>query len=63
MRQPFENFRPRQRRVMLVIGFELSRDSVSFGKAAGDARIFAGDDVDAGERFQRHESDARLRVL
>ena len=51
--QPLQDFRPRQRGVVLVIGFEIRRDRVTLGQAAGDAGVLAGDDVDAGQRFQR----------
>ena len=57
LRQPFQDFRPRQRGVVLVIGFEQRRDRVALGQPAGDAGILAGDDVDAGQRFQRAQGD------
>ena len=52
-----QDFRPRQRGVVLVIGLELRRDAVALGQPAGDAGVLAGDDVDAGQRFQRAQGD------
>ena len=52
-----QNFRPRLRRVVLVIGRELGRDRVALGQSPADAGILAGDDVDAGQRFQRAQRD------
>ena len=57
LRQPFQDFRPRQRGVMFVIGLEQGRDRVALGEPAGDAGILAGDDVDAGQRLQRAQGD------
>ncbi len=57
LRQPFEDFWPRQRGVVFVIGFELGRDRIAFGEPAGDAGIFAGDDIDAGQGFQGAQGD------
>ena len=42
---------------MLVIGRQLRRDAVALGQAAGDPGILAGDEVDAGECFQRPHRD------
>ena len=57
VRQLFQNFRPRHRRVVLVIRLELCRDRIAFGQAAGDAGVLAGDDVDAGQCLQRAQGN------
>ena len=57
LRQPFQDFRPRQRGVMFVIGLEQPRDRIALGEPAGDAGILASDDIDAGQRLQRAQGD------
>ena len=57
LRQPFQNLRPRQRGVVFVIGFEQRRNRVALGQAAGYPCVFAGDDIDAGQRLQRAQGD------
>ena len=57
LRQFFQDLWPRQCCVVLVIGFEQRRDRIALGQPAGDAGVLAGDDVDAGQRFQRTQGD------
>ena len=42
---------------MLVIGGKLGGDSVTLGQAVSDLGVLAGDEVDAGEGFQRAQRD------
>ncbi len=45
------------RRIVLVIGRERRRDGVAVEQLAGDAGVLAGDQVGAGQRFQRAQRD------
>ena len=52
-----KQLRPRFGGIVLVIGRERRRDAVAFGELAGDAGVLAGDDVGAGEQFERAQGD------
>ena len=57
LRQLLQDDGARLRGVVLVIGFQLRRDPVALGQPARHPCVFAGDDVDAGQGFQRAQRD------
>ncbi len=55
--EPAQQHRPRLGGIVLVIGRERRCDGVAVEQFAGDAGVLAGDQVGAGERFQRAQRD------
>ena len=51
--EPAQQQRPRLRRVVFVIGRLRRRDAVAVEQFARDTGVLAGDQIGAGERFER----------